>query len=45
MGFKPGGSTIYLRNVIDSFVETDNILEKTVEIVQRLGAGGLVFVP
>ncbi|MCH1770507.1 MULTISPECIES: reverse gyrase [Metallosphaera] len=45
MGFKPGGATIYLRNVIDSYIIGTDIVSQTVELVKRLGPGGLVFVP
>lgn len=49
MGFKPGSSNIYLRRVIDSFVEmpTNEVLlmKRTKDIIRRLGSGGLIFVP
>ncbi|BCS91920.1 reverse gyrase [Metallosphaera javensis (ex Sakai et al. 2022)] len=45
MGFKPGGATIYLRNVIDSYVMGTDIISQTVDLIKRLGPGGLVFVP
>ncbi|MEM2663256.1 MAG: DEAD/DEAH box helicase, partial [Metallosphaera sp.] len=32
MGFKPGGATIYLRNVIDSYIIGTDIVSQTVEL-------------
>ncbi|MGC9210351.1 MAG: reverse gyrase [Acidilobus sp.] len=44
LGFEVGGGTDYLRNVIDSYVITDDVFESTVSLVKSLGRGGLVFV-
>ncbi|QKQ99799.1 reverse gyrase [Metallosphaera tengchongensis] len=45
MGFKPGGANIYLRNVVDTFLESQDIVGDTVNVIRKLGPGGLVFVP
>ncbi|MEM4912126.1 MAG: reverse gyrase, partial [Metallosphaera sp.] len=45
VGFKPGSATIYLRNVIDSFVVEENPVIQVNQIVNKLGPGGLIFVP
>ncbi len=44
LGFEVGGGTDYLRNVIDSYLITDDIVKTAVSIVKQLGRGGLVFV-
>ncbi|AWR97162.1 reverse gyrase [Acidianus sulfidivorans JP7] len=50
MGFRPGSASIYLRNVIDSYIDVTSVDEKklldiTNTIVNKLGSGGLIFVP
>ena len=44
LNFEVGSGTDYLRNVVDSYVVTDDVVGKAVELVKRLGKGGLVFV-
>ncbi len=44
LGFEVGRPTLYLRNVVDLFEETDNLDRSLVERVRELGKGGLVFV-
>lgn len=45
MGFRPGSTLIYLRNVVDSYLISKDTFTPSVELVKRLGPGGLVFVP
>lgn len=48
LGFEIGGRIEGFRNVVDTYVPVKgekNIIEKTVNIVKRLGGGGLIFVP
>ncbi len=44
LGFEIGGTTDYMRNVIDSFIISNNLLNTAVDIVKKLGRGGLIFV-
>ncbi len=44
LGFKPGGAMQYLRDIIDSYIEEMSI-EKLIELVKKLGSGGLIFLP
>ncbi|NON62777.1 reverse gyrase, partial [Acidianus sp. RZ1] len=46
MGFKPGSAVIYLRNVIDSYVQSDQDQISLINsLVQKLGSGGIIYVP
>ncbi|MQL54699.1 reverse gyrase [Acidianus ambivalens] len=50
MGFRPGSAVIYLRNVIDSYVQLSSATDEEIidivnKIVNKLGSGGLIFVP
>lgn len=49
MGFRPGSASIYLRNIIDSYIMLDetrnDLIELINKIVSKLGSGGLIFVP
>ncbi|BBG24207.1 Reverse gyrase [Sulfuracidifex tepidarius] len=49
MGFKPGSSNIYLRKVVDSFIEMpkdeNSVIEMVDSLIKKLGSGGLIFVP
>lgn len=45
MGFKPGSAVIYLRNVLDSYIQGGDIVSITRSIINRLGSGGLIYVP
>lgn len=55
MGFKPGGSIIYIRNIIDSYINLNNIcnnqineectLGVLIDVLKRLNDGTLVYVP
>ncbi len=44
LNFEVGGGTDYLRNVVDSYLVSDDLLGAVVGTVRRLGRGGLVFV-
>ncbi|MGC9071509.1 MAG: reverse gyrase [Acidilobus sp.] len=44
LGFEVGGGTDYLRNVIDSYIIADDVINAVVDLARRLGRGGLVFV-
>jgi Reverse gyrase len=44
LGFEVGGGTDYLRNVIDSYLISDDAMASIIELAQRLGRGGLIFV-
>jgi reverse gyrase len=44
LGFEVGGGTDYLRNVIDSYIVTSNVVGTAVEVVRKLGKGGIIFV-
>ncbi len=44
LGFEVGRPTVFLRNVIDTFKESEDLLKDASELVKRLGKGGLVFV-
>jgi reverse gyrase len=46
MGFRPGSSTIYTRNIIDSYLKIDGEpIRRLIEVIKELGGGALVFVP
>lgn len=49
MGFRPGSSVIYLRKIIDSYIEMpksdDEIISLLKRLLKKLGDGGLIFVP
>ncbi len=44
LGFEIGGTTDYMRNVIDSFIITDNVIKEAVNVVHKIGKGGIIFV-
>jgi reverse gyrase len=44
LGFEIGGTTDYMRNVIDSYIVSEKPLETVVDVVKRLGRGGVIFV-
>lgn len=44
MGFSIGGTSDYLRNIIDTYKVMDDPIRDSVEIVSKLGSGGLIFV-
>ncbi len=44
LGFEVGGGSDYMRDVVDSYIVADDVESKVVEVVEKLGAGGLVFV-
>jgi len=44
LGFEVGGGTDYLRNVIDSYLISNDAMASIIELAQRLGRGGLIFV-
>ncbi|MEM3350104.1 MAG: reverse gyrase [Saccharolobus sp.] len=54
MGFRPGGSVIYLRKVKDSYIDLSSICSNNdeeciisilVPLLKRFGDGGLIYVP
>lgn len=46
LGFTIGSSIELYRNVVDSYtIEGGNIIESLVALIQRLGPGGLIYVP
>ncbi|MCE4598842.1 MAG: reverse gyrase [Desulfurococcales archaeon] len=44
LGFEVGGATDYMRNVVDSYLITEEPVQAIIDIVRRLGKGGIVFV-
>jgi len=44
LGFEIGGGTDYLRNVLDTYIISKNVLSDAVELVKKLGKGGLIFI-
>ncbi len=44
LGFEVGSGTDYLRNVVDSYVITSDVVNEVVKLAKRLGPGGLLFV-
>ncbi|GAB6148028.1 reverse gyrase [Stetteria hydrogenophila] len=44
LGFEVGGGSDYLRNVEDTYHVTGDLAEGVIEVVRRLGPGGIVFV-
>ncbi len=44
LGFEVGRPTVYLRNVVDVYEETDDLDSALIERVKELGRGGLIFV-
>ncbi|MEM4138871.1 MAG: reverse gyrase, partial [Sulfolobaceae archaeon] len=49
VGFRPGSSIIFIRNIIDAYTKLPEDQEEVFEILRKLlrklGSGGLVFVP
>ena len=46
LGFEVGSRSEFLRNITDSYIKPSKDIDETVsEIVNKLGTGGLVFVP
>ena len=45
LGFEVGRPTLYLRNIADIYEEPKDVELRAVELVKKLGKGGLVFVP
>ncbi len=46
LGFETGGRAEGLRNVVDVYVRPrDSLVGTTVELVRRLGGGGIIYVP
>ncbi len=45
LGFDVGSKTEYLRNIVDIFIPASNVKLKVVELVKKLGSGGIIFVP
>lgn len=46
LGFEAGSRAEAIRNIVDTYVLPDKTIEKTVvELVKKLGDGGLIFVP
>ncbi len=46
LGFETGGRAEGLRNVVDIYVKPqDNLVNETVQLVKRLGDGGIIYVP
>ncbi|MBB5253055.1 reverse gyrase [Sulfurisphaera ohwakuensis] len=49
MGFRPGSSVIYLRKIIDTYAylpnNDDDVINLLKELLNKLGEGGLIFVP
>ncbi|MEB3774004.1 MAG: reverse gyrase [Desulfurococcales archaeon] len=44
LGFEVGGGSDYMRNVVDSYLISEDPMEGVVRVVERLGPGGVVFV-
>ncbi|AFZ70567.1 reverse gyrase [Caldisphaera lagunensis DSM 15908] len=44
LGFEIGGGTDYLRNVIDTYKISNSVFKDTVELVKKLGNGGIIFI-
>ena len=44
LGFEVGGSSDYLRNVLDSYIISDRIEDTVASVLGKLGPGGIVFV-
>ncbi|MCE4608047.1 MAG: reverse gyrase [Caldisphaeraceae archaeon] len=44
LGFEIGGGTDYLRNVIDTYIISKDVVGEAIEVVKKLGSGGLVYV-
>ncbi len=44
LGFEVGRPTLYMRNVVDLYEETEDLDSSLVEKIRKLGGGGLVFV-
>ena len=44
LGFEVGGGTDYMRNVLDAYKLTEDPINDVVELVRRLGDGGVIFV-
>ncbi|GAB6948328.1 reverse gyrase [Vulcanisaeta sp. JCM 16161] len=46
LGFETGGRAEGLRNVVDVYVKPkDSLINTTIDIVRRLGGGGIIYVP
>jgi reverse gyrase len=47
LGFQPGSRPEFLRNIVDTYVisDEDSLVKETIRIVKKLGTGGLVYVP
>ncbi len=45
LGFELGSRSEYLRNVVDVYVRSGDLVKSVVELVERLGPGGIVFAP
>ena len=44
-GFDVGFKTEFLRNIEDFYVEDKKVKERVLELVKKLGKGGLIFIP
>ncbi|MEB3756625.1 MAG: reverse gyrase [Desulfurococcales archaeon] len=44
LGFEVGGGSDYMRDIVDSYIVTDNIYKDLGRVISELGSGGLVFV-
>ena len=44
LGFEVGGGSDYLRDVTDSYIVSESVIEELPRIVSMLGSGGVVFV-
>jgi len=45
LGFDVGSKTEYLRNIVDLYVNTTDLEREIVNLIKRLGPGGIIFVP
>ncbi len=44
LGFEVGGGSDYMRSVTDTFVVSEDLVRSVVDIVKRVGRGGIIFV-
>ncbi|MGC9183327.1 reverse gyrase [Caldisphaera sp.] len=44
LGFEIGGGTDYLRNVFDTYIISKDMLNEAIQLVKKLGKGGIIFI-
>ncbi|WP_292319025.1 reverse gyrase [Caldisphaera sp.] len=44
LGFEIGGGTDYLRNVFDTYIISKDVLNEAIQLVKKLGKGGIIFI-